>query len=154
MHFPIIKIEPIDLDRENWDIDLDYEDPVLQENTDYYGELYSEPERRQVIESSWLRNLFEGIATIDTKEETITFLNRDTISTTLNEYFHDCANSLFAMEELSGFDFRQVGRHFRDYYTLFVGVEGCGMTSVQFVEDAVFRAGNTFRIGNIFDAHI
>ena len=154
MHFPIIKIEPIDLEREDWDIKLFRKDPVLKGNTDYFGEIYSESERRQVIESAWLKKLFEGIATIDTKEETITFLDRDTISTTLNEHFHDCANSLFAMEELSGFDFRQVGRHFRDYYTLFVGVEGCGMTSVQFVEDAVFRAGNTFRIGNIFDAHI
>lgn len=152
MHFPIIKIEPIDLARKNWDIDLDCEDPVLQENTDYYGEIYSESERREVIESSWLKKLFEGIATIDTEEETITFLNSDTISTTLNEYFHDCANELFAMEELSGFDFRQVGICFRDYATLFV-IEH-GMTSVQFVEDAIFRAGKTFRIGNIFDAHI
>ena len=154
MHFPIIKIEPIDLAREYWDIRLSRKDPVLKENTDYYGEIYSESERRKVIESSWLKKLFEGIATIDTKEETITFLDLDTISTTLNEYFHDCANRLFAMKELSGFDFRVVGSDFRNYYTLFVGVEGCGMTSVQFVEAAIYHAGETFRIGNIFDAHI
>lgn len=154
MHFPIIKIEPIDLPREDWDIDLDCEDPVLQENTDYYGEIYSESERRKVIESSWLKRLLEGIATIDTNEETITFLDSDTISTTLNEYFHDCANRMFAMEELSGFDFREVGKYFRANYTLFVFVDGCGATSVQFVEDAIYRAGKTFRIGNIFDAHI
>lgn len=154
MHFPIIKIEPINLAREDWDIDLNYEDSCLNEHTDYYGEIYSPEERRRVIESKWLKELLEGIATIDTEKETITYLDKQTIQNTLYDYYVQVARELCeeaSKQRVSGWDFRNAGSRFRDFYTLFM--ENYGKTSLQFVEDAVYYAGETRQIGNIFDAH-
>lgn len=154
MHFPIIKIEPIDLAREDWDDYLNYEDATLNENTDYYGELYTPEERRKVIESGWLKELLEGIATIDTENETITFLDKETISKSLNRYFRERAAELLERAEqgrMRGYDFRDAGANFRGFYTLFV--DGYGKTSLDFVEGALYYAGETKQIGNIFDAH-
>lgn len=154
MHFPIIKIEPIDLPREDWDIDLDYEDCTLNEFADYYGEMYTEEERRRVIEAKWLKDLFEGIATIDTEKETITFLDLPTIKNTLAEYYNDETRRLYELAQTgqcSGYDLRSAGNHWRGYYELFV--VDYGQTSMQFIEDATYRAGKTWQIGNIFDAH-
>ena len=154
MHFPIIKIEPIDLPRGDWDVDLNYEDSCLNENADYYGEIYPADWRREVIESDWLRELLDGIATIDTEKETITFLDEQTIQNTLYDYYFQTARDLFAKAGdscVSGYDFRNAGKRFRGFYTLFV--EDYGKTSLQFVEDAVYYAGKTRQIGNIFDAH-
>lgn len=94
MHFPIIKIEPIDLAREGWDIDLNYEDSCLNEHTDYYGDIYPPEARQRVIESKWLKELLEGIATIDTDKETITFLDKATIQNTLYDYYLQQAETL------------------------------------------------------------
>lgn len=154
MHFAIIKIEPIDLPREDWDIDLGYEDSCLNENTDYYGEVYSEEERKRVINSKWLKELLEGIATIDTEKETITYLDEQTIRNTLHEYYLQSASTLLEDAEnrrISGYDFRSAGRKFRGFETLFV--DEYGKTSLSFVEDALYYAGETRQIGNIFDAH-
>lgn len=154
MHFPIIKLEPIDLAREDWDIDLGYEDSCLNENTDYYGELYRPAERREVIESGWLKELLDGIATIDTEKETITFCDLLTIKNTLYDYYIEKVQELSEMasqQRLSGWDFRDAGKHFRGFYTIFV--EDYAKTSMSFVEDAQYYAGETRQIGNIFDAH-
>lgn len=154
MHFPIIKIEPIDLAREDWDIDLDYEDACLNEHTDYYGELYDPEARREVIESVWFKKLLKGIATIDTEKETITFLDKETIQNTLDDYYAQTARELCeaaSKQKVSGWDFLVAGSRFRGFYTLFM--EDYGKTSLQFVEDARYYAGETRQIGNIFDAH-
>ena len=155
MHFPIIKIEPIDLARDGWDIDLNYEDSCLNEHTDYYGDIYPPEARRRVIESKWLKELLEGIATIDTEKETITFLDKATIQNTLYDYYLQQAETLFkeaGKQLIRGYDFRSAGERFRDFDTLFV--DDYGKTSLQFVEDAQYYAGETRQIGNIFDAHI
>lgn len=154
MHFPIIKIEPIDLAREDWDIDLDYEDACLNENTDYYGEIYPPEARREVIESEWFKEMLEGIATIDTETETITFLDKPTIQNTLYDYYLQSAKELLeraSQQRVYGYDFRSAGSRFRGFYTLFM--EDYGKTSLDFVEDAQYYAGETRQIGNIFDAH-
>lgn len=154
MHFPIIKIEPIDLAREDWDIHLDYEDACLNEHADYYGELYSEEDRREVIESEWFKKMLEGIATIDTEKETITFLDKRTIQNALNDHYLQSAKELLEranQQRVSGYNFRSAGSRFRGFYTLFV--EDYGKTSLEFVEDAQYYAGETRQIGNIFDAH-
>lgn len=154
MHFPIIKLEPIDLAREDWDMDLGYEDGCLNEYTDYYGEIYSPEDRRAVIESKWLKELLDGIATIDTEKETITYLDKQTIQNTLDDYYLQKATELFekaGQQRIRGYDFRSAGERFRDFYTLFV--EDYGKTSLSFVEDALYYAGETRQIGNIFDAH-
>jgi len=154
MHFPIIKIEPIDLAREDWDIDLDYEDACLNEHTDYYGEIYPSEARREVIESEWFKEMLDGIATIDTEKETITYLDLLTIQNTLYDYYIQSARELCdaaSQQRVSGWDFRNAGTRFRGFYSLFM--EDYGKTSLQFVEDAKYYAGETRRIGNIFDAH-
>ena len=154
MHFPIIKIEPIDLPKEAWSTDLDYDDWTLNEHTDYYGDIYNAEERKQVIKSNWLKELFDGIATIDTERETITFLDKQTIRNTLYDYYIQKVQELSeaaSQQKLSGYNFRDAGYRFRGFYTLFM--EGYGKTSLQFVEDAQYYAGETWQIGNIFDAH-
>lgn len=94
MHFPIIKIEPIDRLRVDWDWDLDHEDGCLNEHSDYYGTIYSPEDRRKVIESKWLKELLDGIATIDTEKETITYLDKRTIQNTLNDYYLQAVSEL------------------------------------------------------------
>ena len=154
MHFPIIKLESLGTARADWDTDLDYEDVTLNYHTDYYGEMYSDAKRESVIRSKWLKELFEGLATIDEEKETITFLDKATILNTLHDYYIKTARELLERAErqqLSAYEFREAGRHFRDYYSLFV--HDYGKTSMSFVEDAQYYAGETLQIGNIFDAH-
>lgn len=154
MHFPIIKIESLGTAREDWDINLSYEDACLNEHTDYYGDIYSPEERRDVIKSDWLKELLDGIATIDTEKETITFCDLLTIKNTLYDYYTQKAQELSeaaSRQELRGYDFREAGYRFRGFNTLFV--DDIGKTSLDFVEDAVYYAGETRQIGNIFDAH-
>ena len=154
MHFPIIKLESLGTAREDWDIDLGYEDSCLNEHTDYYGEIYSPESRREVIESDWLKELLEGIATIDTEKETITFLDKATIQNTLYDYYVQAARELYegaSKQRVSGWNFREAGSRFRGFYTLFM--EDYGQTSMSFVEHAHYYAGETRQIGNIFDAH-
>ena len=153
MHFPIIKIEPLDLPREDWDVDLP-EDATLCDNTDYYGDIYSAGDRYVVIRTTWLKELLDGIATIDEDAETITFLDRDTIRETTQSYYKDLTEKLSEMAEdgkMSQYDLWVASRRFRDFYTLFY--IDYGMTSLQFVDEAIYYAGQTMQIGNIFDAH-
>jgi len=155
MHFPIIKLEDPNTDKSDWETGLDYEDSVLVENTDYFGEMYSPEDRKAVIKSEWMKDLFDGIATINTEKETITFHDLKTIKATIKKYFDEEAlrlSSLAEKGELSGFELRCAGKNWRDYWVLFV--TNYGMTSMQLIENAApFYARATFNIGNIFDAH-
>lgn len=154
MHFPIIKFESIDSDKKDWDINLPFEDPCLTEHTDYYGDLYSEEERKNVIHSKWLKELFEGIATINEEEETITILDSDTVRNTLNKYYEEIVDELKQLadaEKLTPYQIRRAGESYKDFDTLFY--YGYGRTSFDFIEDCLYMPGTTLRIGNIFDAH-
>lgn len=156
MHFPIIVLEDKDKKKEDWTKELSQEDATLVENTDYYGDRYTNDERKNVIASKWLENFFEGIAIVNVEDESITFLDFQTIKKTLRTYYREVAKELTDFAEdgyLSGFIIRQAGKNFRDSDTLFV-FENCGLTSMQFIEDAPFYAGKTYKIGNIFDAHV
>ena len=156
MHFPLIKFEKIDTPIEDWDIDADPESITLQANTDYYGELYSKEDRRDIIESEWLKNFFDGIATIDTKKETITFLNPDVIDTAIKNYLIHTISDLYVeakKEKLRGYDLRCSGEYYKDCWSLF-NIDNYWQTSFDFICDAHYHAGETWRIGNIFDAHI
>ena len=98
--------------------------------------------------------MLDGIATIDTEKETITYLDKRTIQNTLNDYYLQAVSELSeiaAQRRISGYSFCSAGTRFRDFYTLFV--EDYGKTSLDFVEDALYYAGETRQIGNIFDAH-
>lgn len=154
MHFPIIKIEPIGLARENWDIDLGYEDSTLNMWTDYYGEIYNDRDRELVIKSEWFQQLLAGIATVDTEKETITFLDADTIRQTFREYLLDLTARLHEKAErgeLHGFELRYSTVEYKENNAMFY--IDWGYTGFEFIEDAVYHAGETWQIGNIFDAH-
>lgn len=154
MHFPIIKLEPIDLAREDWDRDLGYEDSTLNMWTDYYGQIYRDRERESVIKSEWLKKLLDGVATIDTEKETITFLDAGTIRQTFREYLLELTTRLHEEAErgeLRGFELRYATVEYKEYDTMFY-IE-CGYTCYEFIENAAWHAGETWRIGNIFDAH-
>lgn len=173
MHFPIITIESLETEKADFMTDFDYEDPVLNANTDYYGIKYCEEKRRDVINSDWLSNLLKGYATIDTEKETITFLDADTIRANFTKYIRDLAQKLvdemnaeLGKEKAScsflGYKFRNAGEEYRGYdadgkiadwgYSTFF-YDGYGMTSFAFIENAIWHAGETVKIGNIFDAH-
>ena len=162
MHFPIICIENMATPKEQWH-EPDCEDRVLNEHTDYYGEQYSDEERKDVITSDWLKELFAGIATIDSDAETITFKDRNSINYAIQDWFTEKAKKLAQKAEegrCRAYDFRTAGEDFRGYWTLFYDCSednvysGYGRTSMDFVEDSVYLAGKTVAIGNIFDAHI
>lgn len=154
MHFPIIKLETIDTPVSDFEINLPAEDPCLDTYTDYCGDLYNTEDRKAVINSDWLKRLFDGFATINTEDETITFLDRNTIERNFREYLKELTHKLADeadKEELSGFMFRWAGVDFRDFPTLFY--LDYVQTSFSFIEDSVYLAGQTYKIGNIFDAH-
>ena len=154
-HFAIIALERIETEKEDFMKELPYDDYTLNAHTDYFGDIYTEEERKAVIKSKWLKNLFDGYAEIDTKKETITFLDRETIRQNFKSALKDIVGDLYAKAvagELSGFEFRYAGIEYKEHATMFY--LDCGYTSFQFIEDAVYYAGETFKIGNIFDAHI
>lgn len=155
MHFPIIKLEPTFLDKEDWDVDLDYEDSTLNYHTDYYGEIYSDKERRGVIESAWLKDLLDGIAIVDEEKEAIQLLDAETIRKTLQDYLVQLTAR--HAEEAKAGKLRESDVfcdmfYYKGYWAMFYLDRG--YTSYEFVEDAAYYAGNVYRIGNIFDAHI
>ena len=155
MHFPIIKLEAVETRPEDWDTSLNEEDSVLCENTDYYGSIYSEEDRKNVINSSWLWNFLRGIANLDVEKETITFLDKDIVEKTIQDYLVERLDILKdrAVEgKLRLYELRSLATDFRDCSTLFY--YEYGMTSFDFVDEGRYMPNTTFRIGNIFDAHI
>ena len=155
MHFHVIKFEKIDTPVEDFDTELPYEDPTLLRYTDYYGEIISAEERKAVINSVWLKDLFDGVATIDTKAETITFLDEKTIKKSFKEYLKGLTSEMAdkaEKEKLSGFEFRYAGVEYKGAPTLFC-IDDYVQTSFSFIEDAFYHANETWKFGNIFDAH-
>ena len=155
MHFPIIAIENMETPRKDWVTELNQDDAVLCENTDYFGEMYSTKERLEVIRSEWFKQLFRDYAVIDANKGTITFFDPDTCWCRFKNYLkritkklNDDANN----DKLTGYEFRRAGMDYEDYSTLFYK-DGYGYTSFMFLEDAHYYGSRTFRIGNIFDAH-
>lgn len=154
-HFAIIKLESIETEKKDFSQELPYDDATLNEHTDYYGDRYTEDERQNVIRSKWLQELFDGFAVIDTKKETITFLDGKTIRSNFQTALEEITKDLYEKAvagELTGFSFRYAGIEYKEHATMFYLDRG--YTSFEFIEDAEWHAGQTFKIGNIFDAHI
>lgn len=155
MHFPIICIEEMSTPRKDWVNVLPYDDRTLNEHTDYYGEMYSPSERLEVIRSHWFKTLFEGYATIDAKKQTITFFDRETVERRFKDYLLNVTEELYEKAKchnLRAYELRLAGSEYKGYYILFY--KDYGQTSFDFIDDAKYMAGQTYRIGNIFDAHI
>lgn len=155
MHFPIICIEKLDTPKEEWVANLPYDDRTLNEHTDYYGEMYTKEERLDVIRSKWLKDLFDGFATVDARKGTITFLDQDTVARRFKDYLINITEELYnkaKVHNLHAYELRLAGIEYKGFSTLFY--KDYGQTSFDFIDDAKYMAGQTFRIGNIFDAHI
>lgn len=155
MHFPIIRLEKADTPEEDWTIDLPYEDSTLARYTDYAGELYTPDERKNVIKSIWLKDLFLGYADIDTKKETVTFYSKEKCADSFAKYLREKTEELYHLADihkLSGFKLRWAGVEYKDCSALFY-IEDYVRTSFDFMDDARYFAGETFKIGHIFDAH-
>ena len=157
MHFPIIVIEDVDNLPINWCRDLPIDDKTLQEHTDYYGEIYTPSERKEVIKAKWFTDFFDGFADVDTKKETITFKDKDTCRKHLMDYYKELAEELYdkaQTESIRGYDFYCAAMEYKGYPELFyLAKENYAQTSADFVGDSVYMAGKIYRIGNIFDAH-
>lgn len=155
MHFPIIEILGEGEER-GYSIHGMYEDTTLNYFTDYFGEPYSKTEREDVINSGLFADFFKGIATVDPEKETITFLSRETIVGTLHDYYVNLVNNLAApatsISELFS-ELRFAGEYYKGDSMMFI-FAGAGKSSMQFIEDAPHLAGQTFKIGEIYDAHI
>lgn len=155
MHFPIIILEKPDTDVDNWDIDVPTNDACIESHTDYTGGLYDKQERNDVINSPWLRDLLDGYATLDTEKETITFLDKDMCDRRFKDYLEDFTKDLYEKAQertLDHYDLIDLVENYKGYWCLFV-VETFCETSLRFVDYAKWRAGKTYRIGNIVDAH-
>ena len=155
MHFPIIEICS---DKEQFGQSL-YSDPVLQYRTDYYGEEYSEEERKDFLNSPGFKDFFAGLAELDPAEGVLRVYDADTIRKTLVDYHEYLLDRLSEIDYSQRglyamfFDLREAGNNYKDSDMLFF-YNGYGYTSMQFIEDLIFCAGKTLYIGQIFDAHV
>lgn len=154
MHFPIIAIESLETDKADFIKDLPYEERTLESNTDYYGDMYDPKNRLKVIRSKWLKSLLKGYATVNARNQTITFLDAETIRKNFKRYLEKTTEELHRKAtkgKLSGYDLLNAGNRYNNFSTMFYW--DYGQTSFDFIEDAEYHAGKTVRIGNIFDAH-
>ena len=155
MHFPIIEICS---DKEQFGQSL-YDDPVLNYRTDYYGEEYSDEDCENLLNSTWFNNFFRGLAELNPEKRTLKIFDADTIRKTLVEYHQELLKSLANIDYSERgiyamfFDLREAGNNYKNSDMLFF-FNGCGYTSMQFVEDLIYYAGDTLYIGQIYDAHI
>lgn len=162
MHFPIICLEDINTPKEKWLEVLPYDDATLNYNTDYYGEKYTEDHRQGVIQSQWLKNMFEGIAVVDPVTESLYFYNQEAINQTRQRYLISKASELYekaCAEKLKYYDLYSSGMLYKGYDVIFFNnldpnYSGYAQTSLSFIDDCRLFADRTIRIGNIFDAHI
>ena len=155
MHFPIIEIKSKDFKDQDFSI---YDDDTLEYYTDYYGEEYNSAERMKLIESEWFSELFEGIGKVIPEKEVIQIFDEDTVCKTLDGYFCDVLEELEHYKDddriwRKFFAFRNAGVEYKHCSALFF-YNGCGFTSMQFMEDVIYNAGEELYIGDIFDAHI
>lgn len=155
MHFPIIAIESLETKKTDFVKSLNYDDATLNRWCDYYGEPYSKEDRKGIIKSKWLKDLFDGIAVINEEEETLTILDKETVDNTIKKYLVNLTEELHDRAEngeLTMFDLRFAAKEYRGYCTLFY-TNGYGQTTFEYIEEMPWLAGRTFKIGNIFDAH-
>lgn len=158
MHFPIIELkdQPIPADERMSESEL-YDDSCVNYFTDYFGEEYTEAERKEYIKSWALPKLLEGVAMVDVTHEAIIFLDADTIRASIDKKMLEIAamiqNKILKGERFRPNDLGYEADYWRDYMELF-HYEGCCHTSGNLVSDAVWYAGKTLYIGAIFDAHI
>lgn len=155
-HAAIVELQPYKIYKYNWvKQDVLNEDIGIQYHADYIGDCYSTRDRKAFINND-LPKLFEGIATVDTKKETITFLSEKEIEDTIKKEIAKAVSFIqrnIALGDKTFFNFRYAGRWFRQDYTI-IWSDLASYTSAQFMEDAKYKAGETLYIGAVYDYHI
>lgn len=156
MHFPIVEILSDGEKKGQFSHIFDEGDTTINYFTDYAGEKYRKAERDYLIHGDNFADFFEGIANVDPEKETITFLSKETIVGTLHDYYVNLVNNLAApatsVSELFS-ELRFAGEYYKNDSMMFI-FAGYGKSSMQFIEDAPYLAGQTFKIGEIYDAHL
>lgn len=159
MHFPIIELKDkrIPKDERMSDCEL-YDDACVNYYTDYFGDEYTDAERKGLFQNGRLDELFDGIATVNTRGfGSITFLDADTIRETIQKEMLNIAakiqNRILKGERVRPDDVKYDAELWRGFDDLF-HIEGRVCTSGTLISDAVWYAGKTLYIGAIFDAHI
>ena len=153
MHFPIIQLTHIRILPEDW---MKEEDicgcPLVEFKTDYIQGI-NRSEREGWL--TWLPFFFDGIADVDLANEKILFKSADEINKTLDSYYREIVDKMQDTERkgwLRFLDIRRYGECYKDIDSLFY-INGCLLTSMQFIEDCYHYAGETLHIGGVIDAH-
>jgi len=154
MHFPIIEINSENYKDEHFSI---YDDPTLEYYTDYYGEEYNSEERMRLLESEWFNEMFDGIGKVIPEKGIIQLFDEDTIRRTLDSYFLDVVEEIARHVDddriwRKFYAIRNAGSEYKHCSALFF-YNGSGHTSMQFMEDVIYSAGEQMYIGQIYDAH-
>lgn len=155
MHFAIIEIKdaPIKKDERMSDCEL-YDDTTLQYFSDYFGDVYSEKERKDFIKQGRIVGIMSGLGKINARSGSIRLFDEATIRQTLElQVVHDMDEIRKKGGAIKPDDLRYVGEYWRGYNDMFHFEGGC-RCSGSFVSDLTWYAGKTLYIGNIFDAHI
>lgn len=156
MHFPIIELTTKKkTKKEISESSVEYDNATLNYFCDYYGEEYTQKDRKELIKDDYLKELFKGIADIDAGHECVRFYSAKDISDTLDRYYREIAEKIVDTNEtgwLRFFSLRKYGENFRDSSIIFV-VNDCPMTSMQFFEDCYHYADTVLYFGQIYDAH-
>ena len=158
MHFPIIEIKdkPVKKD-ERMSYCALCDDSCINYNTDYVGDEYDDDQRARLFDAEYLPKFFDGIATVDASNESITFLDDDTIRNTFDVEIRKAIDSLYKNKSKYGGcvkpdDLAYIGNYWRGFDMLFF-CDGAADTSGGFISYARYYAGKTLYIGNVFDAH-
>jgi len=154
MHFPIYELTSERLDRADWMDEFTFvDDPLVQCFTDYTQEI-EEEDRENYL--SRLPELFAGLAEVDLEKGEVRFESREKIEQVLNSYYRGIVDEMENTKSVGWLRFYQIRRYgywYLDSEVIFY-VNGCTLSSMQFVEDCYHYAGQTLYIGGVIDAHV
>lgn len=155
MYFPIIQLSTTPVTEDEYvQQDWLFDDDTANDNSDYLGDAYSPEERKEFIKKE-LPKIFEGIAKVNAKEETLKFLSAKTIAKTVKK---DLNNKMAELKQkradglLTSYDFRRAGKWFRDEDVI-INYNCASYLSAMFMENSASYAGQTVYIGGIVKAH-
>ena len=155
MYFPIIQLSTTSVTEDDYiQQDWLFDDDTVNDNSDYLSDAYSPEERKEFIKKE-LPKIFKGIAKVNAKKETLTFLSAKTIAKTVKK---DLNNKMAELKQkqadglLTSYDFRRAGKWFRDDEVI-VNYNCASYLSAMFMENSVSCAGQTVYIGGIVKAH-
>ena len=153
MHFPIYELTSEKLDRADWMDEFTFvDDPLVQFFTDYTQEI-DEKDRQDYL--ARLPELFAGIADVNLEKGEVRFKSKEEILAVLDSYYREIIDAMENTKSIGWvrfYNIRRFGYWYKDMEIIF-RVNGCTLSSMQFIEDAYMYAGQTMYIGGALDAH-